>query len=349
MATLNQVCIPKDKMIDGIPDLNSIEKALELSSIKYNTTLKADIDSLYITPDVLQDAILMVDCTIEETCSLPTVLETDQYTFVAGCKLCLTGLTPNERKAFGISLAKPKPTQKLIDYYDRKFTQNILTSTRKINWLGNTAYIAANLANAALLPNYKLVDGIWTDLVALAPAAPHFGGVIATKNAAATKALQLTWTATEVLAAIDGMRDLQTPTMKMIVDTQKYVWLTVEMYDALIYAMKQESFSLCCVGKLASQVSGGVEIPTIQYGDLTLIKYDELSAAIRDLALVPVSLTWNLPNRAVLALGLPNVNYIEQGEFASYYHETTSSFEASHSLTTALVDPYPGDFYVLGY
>jgi len=259
MATLNQVCIPKGKAIDGVVDLTSIEKALSLSSVKYNTTLKADVDALFIAPEVIADAVLMVNCTIAESCALPTVVESDQYTFNAGCNLCLNTLTTNERKAFGMSLAKPKPTAALSSRYENRFIQNILNSTRKINWLGNTAYIAADLANAALLPNYTLVDGIWTDLVALTPDAPHFGGVIATKNAAATKALQTTWTATEVLTAIDGMRALQSATMATIVDTMKYVWLTSEMYDALIYAMKTESFSLCCVGKMASRVEGGVE------------------------------------------------------------------------------------------
>ena len=135
--------------------------------------------------------------------------------------------------------------------------------------------------------------------------------------------------------------------MKLVVDTEKYVWLTVEMYDALIHAMKSESLSLCCVGTLASQVSGGKEIVTIKYGDLTLIKYDEFSAAIRDLALVGTA--WNLPNRAILALGLPIVNYIESGSFEEDFKPTTGAYEASYGLTTAIVEPYPGDFYVVGY
>lgn len=346
MATLNQVCIPKGKAIDGVVDLTSIEKALSLSSVKYNTTLKADVDSVFLAPEVIADAVLMVNCTIAESCALPTVLEADQYTFNEGCNICLGNLTTNERKAFGMSLAKPKPTPAFSSRYENRFIQNILNSTRKTNWLGSTAYVAADLANAALLPNYKLVDGIWTKIAALSPAAPHF---TITKNAAATKALQTTWTSAEVLAVIDGMRALQSTTMATVVDTQKFVWLTSEMYDALIYAMKSDSFSICCVGTLASQVSGGVEIPTIMYGDLTLIKYDELTRAIRDLALVPVSLTWNLPNRAVLALGLPNVNYIEQGEFAEEFKDVTGNYSASYGLTTAIVDPYPGAFYVVGY
>jgi len=347
MATLNQVCIPKGKVLDGVVDLTSMEKALELSSVKYNTTLKVDTDSIFIAPQVIADAVAMVNCTIVDSCTLPTVLESDQYTFDAACKLCLTNLTANERKAFGISLAKPKPTPALEAYYEKQFINNVLNSTRKINWLGNTAYIAANLANAALLPNYIKANGIWTDLVALAPAAPHFGGVIASKNAELTKVLQTTWTSAEVLAAIDGMIALQSATLAMVVDTEKYIWITTEMYQALINEMKSKSFDLCCVGTLASQVSGGVEVEFIQYGDIKIVKYTELTAAIHDLALIGTA--WNLPNRAVLALGLPNVNYVEQGEFASYYHETTGSFEASYGLTTALVDPYPGDFYVLGY
>lgn len=347
MATLNQVCIPKGKILEGVVNLTSMEKALELSSVKYNTTLKVDEDSLFIAPQVIADAVAMVNCTITESCALPTVLESDQYTFDAGCSICLTNLTSNERKAFGMSLAKPKPTPAFEAYYERQFINNTLNSTRKINWLGNTAYIAANLANAALLPNYTKENGIWTDLVALSPAAPHFGGVIATKNALLTKAAQTTWTGTEVLAAIDGMLALQSTTMAMVVDTEKFVWITTEMYQALINEMKVKSFDLCCVGVLASQVSGGVEVPFIQYGDIKIVKYDELTQAIRDLALVGTA--WNLPNRAVLALGLPNVNYVEQGEFASDYDEVTGSWKASYGLTTALVDPYPGDFYVLGY
>jgi len=347
MATLNEVCIPKGKIIDGVVDLTSIEKALALSSVKYNTTIKADADSVFLAPEVIADAVAMVGCVIAESCDLPTVLEADEYNFMAGCNLCLNELTANERKAFGMSTAKPAPTASLSSRYENRFIQNILNSTRKINWLGNTAYIAANLADAALLPNYTKVDGIWTKLVALSPDAPHYSGNMAAKNALLTKTAQTTWTAAEVLADIDGMRDLQSETMRLVVDTEKFVWLTNEMYDALIYAMKSESFSLCCVGKLASQVAGGVEIVTIQYGDLTLVKYDELTAAIHDLALVGSA--WNLPNRAVLALGLPIVNYVEQGSFEEDFKPTTGNYEASYGLTTALVDPYPGDFYVVGY
>jgi hypothetical protein len=347
MATLNQVCIPKGKIIEGIVNLTSMERALELSSVKYNTTLKVDEDSLFIAPQVIADAVAMVNCTITETCSLPTVLEADQYTFDAGCQLCLTSLTSNERKAFGISTASPTPTPALESYYERQFINNILNSTRKINWLGNTAYIAANLANAALLPNYTKENGIWTDLVALSPAAPHYTGIIATKNALTTKAAQTTWTGEEVLQAIDGMLALQSQTMSMVVDTQKYVWVTSEMYQALINSMKVKSFDLCCVGKLESQVNGDVAVTTIQYGDITIVKYEELTAAIRDLALVGAA--WNLPNRAVLALGLPNINYVEQGDFQTDFDTVTKMFKASYSLTTAIVDPYPGDFYVLGY
>lgn len=347
MATLNEVCIPKGKIVDGVVDLSSIEKALALSSVKYNTTIKADVDSVFLAPEVIADAVAMVGCVIDTACDLPSVLEAEQYHFMAGCNLCLNEMTNNERKAFGMSMAKPVPTAALSSRYENRFIQNILNSTRKINWLGDTTYIAANLANAALLPNYVKVDGIWTKLVALSPAAPHYTGAIATKNALTTKATQTAWTATEVLAAIDGMRDTQSETMKLIPDTEKYVWLTNEMYDALIYAMKTESFSLCCVGSLASQVEGGVEIATIQYGDLTLVKYTELTAAIHDLALVVTA--WDLPNRAVLALGLPIVNYVESGSFEEDFKPTTGNYEASYGLTTAIVDPFPGDFYVLGY
>lgn len=347
MATINEVCIPKGKVVNGVADLSSIENALALDSVKYNTTIQADVDSVFLAPEVIADAVAMVGCVIAESCDLPTVLVAEEYNFMAGCNLCLNELTANERKVFGMSTAKPAPTASLSDRYEKRFIQNILNSTRKINWLGNKAYIGANLANAALLPNYTKADGIWTKLVALVPDAPHYAGIIAAKNAQLTIALQTTWTAQDVLDSIDAMRALQSDTMKMVVDTEKYVWLTNEMYDALIYAMKSESFSLCCVGTLASQVSGGKEIVTIKYGDLTLIKYDEFSAAIRDLALVGDA--YNLPNRAILALGLPIVNYIESGSFEEDFKATTGNYEASYSLTTALVEPYPGDFYVVGY
>ena len=347
MATLNQVCISKGQVVDDIVNLSSIEDAIALSSVKYNTTIKADIDSVFLAPEVIADAVAMVGCTIAETCDLPEVLTAEQYTFDTGCSLCLREMTPNEKKAFGISYNQPAPTPKLSARYENRFIQNILTSTRKINWLGNKAYTGANLANASLLPNYVKTDGIWTNLVALSPAAPHYEGDIATKNALTTKATQTAWTATEVLAAVDGMRDAQSETMSLLPDTQKAVWLTVEMYDALIYAMKSESFSLCCVGTLASQVSGGKEVVVIMYGDLMLVKYEELTAAIHDLALVGTA--WNLPNRAVLALGLPIVNYVESGSFEEDFKATTGNYEASYGITTALVDPYPGDFYVVGY
>ena len=265
-----------------------------------------------------------------------------------GCNLCLNTLTSNEKKAFGMDSVKPIPTPALSNRYENKFIQSILNSTRKINWLGNKTYVAGNLANAALLPNYTKANGIWTNILALAPAAPRFSGLLASRNALTTKAAQTTFTAAEVLGIIDGMRDLQSVTMKLVVDTEKYVWLTNELYDRLIYAMKVESFSLCCVGTMQSQVSGGVEINIIEYGDLKLIKYDEFTAGIRDLALVGGT-AWNLPNRAVLALGLPIVNYIQTGVFVDDFKATTGAYDASYSLSTAIVDPYPGDFYVVGF
>ena len=348
MATLNEVCIPKGKIIDGVVDLSSIELAISLDSVKYNTTIKADLDSVFFAPEVIADAVAMVGCEITEACDLPEVLEADQYGFMAGCNLCLNELKPNELKAYGMNYNRPAPTPALSNRYENRFIQNILNSTRKINWLGNTAYSDAHLVNPALLPNYKKIDGIWAKLVALAPAAPHYTGAIAAKNALLTKAAQTAWTATEVLAAVDGMIAAQSETMKLIPDTQKAVWLTNEMYDALIQAMKSESFSLCCVGTLASQVSGGKEVVVIKYGeDLMLIKYNELTAAIHDLALVGTA--WNLPNRAVLALGLPIVNYVESGSFEEDFKATTGKYEASYGITTSIVDPYPGDFYVLGY
>jgi hypothetical protein len=347
MATLNEVCIPKGRVIDGLVDLTTIETALSVTSVKYNTTIQADQDSVFLAPEVIADAVAMVGCVIAEACDLPTVLEAKEYNFTAGCTLCLNELTANERKAFGMSTTKPIPTAALSSRYENRFIQNILNSTRKINWVGNKTYVAGNLINAGLLPNYIKANGIWTNLTALAPAAPHYQGLLTARNAETTKLAQTTWTATEVLAVIDGMRSLQSATMSLVVDTEKYVWLTDELYDKLIYAMKTESFSLCCVGTMTSQVSGGVEVAIIEYGDLKLIKYTEFTAGIRDLALVGTA--WNLPNRAVLALGLPIVNYVESGVYEEDFKATTGAFEASYGLSTAIVDPYPGDFYVLGY
>lgn len=352
MATLNEICIPEGKVIEDILDLTTIEQAIVLDSAKYNTTIQADEDSVFISPEVLVDASIMVGCEITDSCDMPTVLETDQYNLMTGCELCLNEMTQNEKKAFGINFkGRPLPTTKLETRYENSFNMSLLTTSRKVNWLGDTTYVLANLSAAAqaagLLAAYTKVDGIWTKLMALTPDAPHFGGVVATKNALLTPAAQTAWTGDEVLAAIDGMLALQSPTMQLLPDTLKNVWLTSEMYNALIYSMKVKSFDLCCVGKLETQVVGGKEVVTIQYGDLTLIKYEELSAGIRDLALVSTAL--NLPNRAVLALGLPNVNYTEQTDFASSFDEVLGKFKASSSLTTAIVDPYPGDFYVTAY
>jgi len=352
MATLNEICIPEGKVIEDILDLTSIEQAIILDSAKYNTTIQADEDSVFISPEILVDASIMVGCEITDSCDLPTVLETQQYNLMTGCNLCLNEMTSNQKKAFGISFkSRPLPTAKLEARYENAFNMGLLATSRKVNWLGDTTYILANLSAAAqaagLLPAYKKVNGIWTKLMALTPDAPHYAGTVATKNALTTKAAQTAWTGDEVLAVVDGMRALQSATMSLLPDTLKYVWLTSEMYDALIQSMKVKSFDLCCVGTLATQVAGGKEVVTIQYGDLTLIKYEEFTAAIRDLALVGTA--WNLPNRAVLALGLPNVNYTEQTDFESEFHAVTGNYEASSSLTTAIVDPYPGDFYVTAY
>ena len=352
MATLNEICIPEGKEINDILDLASIVQLLVLDSAKYNTTIQVDEDSVFISPEVLKDASLMVGCTITDSCDLPAVLETQQYNLMQGCNLCLSELTSNEKKAFGINFkGRPAPTPKLENRYENQFNLSLLYTSRKVNWLGDTTYVLSNLSAAAqsagLLDAYKKADGIWTKLMALNPDAPHFGGLVATRNALTTKAAQTTWTGDEVLAVIDGMLALQSPTMAMMPDTEKNVWITSEMYDALIHSMKVKSFDLCCVGKLDSQVVGGKPVVTIIYGDITIIKYEELTAAIHDLALVGAA--WNLPNRAVLALGLPNVNYTEQVDFASKFEDVTMEYSASSSLTTALVDPYPGDFYVTAY
>ena len=344
MATLNEVCIPKGKVIDGIVDLTAMEVALSNSSVKYNTTLKVDEDSIFLAPGLLRDAIAFTGCEITASCDLPAVLEAKQYTFNAGCNMCLKDMTSNEKKAFGMNVSKPEPTTAFTQYYEDEFIRTSLFSTRKINWLGSVDYTGANLANAALLPNYTLVDGLWTQLVAMSPAPEHF---VITKNAQTTKQLQTAWTSDEVLAVVDGMLALQRTTLSMVVDTEKTMVLTNEMYDALIFAMKVKSFDLCCVGVLESQVQGGQQVQIIQYGDLKMIRYSELSAAIRDLALVGTA--WNLPNRAILMVGLPNINYTEQGAFEEEFHAVNGKYTASYGLTTAIVDPYPADFYVLGY
>lgn len=344
MATLNQVCIEKGKIVDGIVDLSAMEEALSISSVRYNTTLKVDEDSIFLAPSLLKDAIAFSGCDITASCTLPSVLEAKQYTFNAGCNVCLKEMKSNEKKAFGINVSRPEPTDKLKKWYEDEFILGSLFSTRKINWLGSKDYTAANLINPDLLNNYKLVDGLWTRLVAMSPAPSRF---TITENALTTKQSQTAWTSAEVLAVVDGMLGLQSTTLKTVVDSEKTMAITEEMYDALIFQMKNKSFDLCCVGTLQSQETGGQKINIIMYGDLKLVRYTELSAAIRDLALVGDA--WNIPNRAILMVGLPNVNYTEQGAFEDEFHPVNGKYIASYGLTTALVDPYPADFYVLGY
>lgn len=346
MAILNEICLPKGKAVTSIEDLTDIENALVLSSVKYNTTLKADSESVYLAPQTISDAVAMVGCEIVDSCGLPTVLTAKEYNFRVSCDKCLYELTPNERKVFGMSTTKPQPTASMSDFYRRNFVGNLLNSTRKINWLGNKAYTGANLAIPALLPNYVKADGIWTQIAAL-PSVPRYSGIIAAKNALTTKATQTTWTSEEVLDVVDNMFSIQTQTMKLVVDSRKTVVLTNEMYDALIHKMTRDSFNLCCLGTLKSQVEGGVEVSVIMYGDKTLIKYDEFSAAIKDLALVGTA--WNLPNRAILMLGLPIVNYIEDAGFEEEFHPVSGKYQASYGLDTAIVEPYPADFYVIAY
>lgn len=317
--------------------------ALAKQLVKYDTTVSLEQNLYSFAPIVLQDAILTADCAITANCDVPAVVKNTVIQMVQACTICLTNLSDAERQMYGIELADPKPTTILENRKALEQAVALSLSMLKTYWIGNTAMVAGDLTNTALLPAYKKDNGQWTKIAAIA-GVPHF--TIA-KNALGTAALQLAITADESIDILDGLFAKQSFGLRMIPDNEKNGWITNEIYDAIYAAFSRKAITGIAFATVESEFGN---FDSLVYRGAQFIKYNHLSAAIRDLK-PTVADAWILPHRAVLTVGLPMVSMpIANGQaFNSQFYEAKKSYEAGTIATILQPEPVQADFYVVAY
>lgn len=321
---------------------SKLMEAMSRSLQKYNTAVTLKPNSWSIAPDVIEDAVLLSGCTVPDSCAIPNVVSNSKIRMYAGCNICLNDLSDGEAEVYGIDINDPKPSAKLEEVKSRQQAMNLAYSAFKTLWLGDTTFIAADLVNADLLEAYTRDNGIWKKTVG--SGAPHF--TIA-KNALATEALQLAITGVEARAILDGLIKKQSTTLKMVMDSEKVIQVTTEIYDAIVSEdidKKQPFYTFQEIDTYWGKVDALI------YKGFLVMKYEHLSAAIRDLA-PTVAGTLEQPHRAILTVGLPIVEVATSvaNSFRTDFKETTRAWEAVTDAVLMHPDAVAGDFYVVGY
>ena len=319
-----------------------IMDALSRSLIKYNTGVSLTPNTHSLAPMVLENAVLLSGCTIPDSCPVPLVVSNSKINMSSGCNICLSDLSQGEIDVYGMDINNPVPTQKLENRQKTKQAMALSFSALKTLWLGNKAYVANDLNSALLLNAYKKDDGIWKKITTSGAT-----NVAITKNAQATEALQMAITGTEARAILDQLIDKQSTTLKMILDSEKMIWVTEKLYDVIVAedtAQKLPNFTYAEIDSYFGTANALI------YRGFVLIKYEHLSAAIRDLKPTTAG-TLVLPHRAILTVGLPVVEFSlgVENSFRTKYEETTRKWEAVTDLVIMHPDALQGDFYVTAY
>lgn len=157
----------------------------------------------------------------------------------------------------------------------------------------------------------------------------------------------MTITGVEARAILDEMIKKQSTTLKMILPSEKVFWVTEDLYDAIVAEdteLKLPNYTYAEIDSYFGTTNALI------YKGIILVKYEHLSAAIRDLKKSATG-ALNLPHRAVLTVGLPVVEFSVgvENSFRSDYKETTRSWEAVTDLVIMHPDALQGDFYVTAY
>lgn len=337
-----------DLNLKGISDAESVfeselAKGIVESLNKYDTSVSLELDVYTDAPTLVADAIISGDCTAIPASENPNLIENTTFQVISKESLCLDteSKVKAKRDYWGLDLNNIGITPKLDSFFAKKQARNALYSAIKTFWIGNKNYVANNLNDPDLLPNYKLDNGQWTKILAETPA--H---VTITQNSANTEALQMAITFENVLDYVDKMIVAQSKTMRLSSNSSKFIWMTTEMWD--VVASERERNVLAGLTLQNVNTLFGT-FPTIIYKGLQLISFEHFSQAIRDLK-APAG-TLLLPHRMVLTIGLPKIDLqlTEKGNFESYMVPVANTYTAGTTFTVAQPSAVPGDFYVVAY
>lgn len=317
-------------------------ESLARATNKYNTTVSLKPRTYSLAPIVISDAILAAGCSVTEACSVPSVLKNTKISMNAACTICLTELSDGEIEVYGIDEFDPEPTTELENQKAREQALQLTYSGMKTYWLGNTAFVAGDLNNPDLLTAYKKDDGQWKKILASNP--PH---VVIAENAGVTLADQMAITYDEALAYIDKMIQAQSISMQMIVNSEKTMWMTVEIFD-IIQAQRQKN-ELAGIRFVPIENEFG-NFDSFIYRDIQFIKYEHLTAAIKDLKPATAG-TLVLPHRMVLTIGLPQLSFPKpiDSTFSTKFEPVEKSWQAGTILTIMQPEAVAGDYYVVAY
>lgn len=317
--------------------------SLARATAKYNTSVTLEANKYSLAPIVISDAILVDGCNVTEACAVPDVLMNTRIQMNDACNICLTELTEGEAAVYGVDLNNPMPTTTLDEQKAKQQAVNLTFSMMKTYWLGSTLYIADDLNNPTKLPAYTKDNGQWSKILEAVPA--H---VVITENAQVTTALQMsTLTYDDVLAYIDAMLAAQSISMQMVMNSEKCIWMTVEMFDKV--QLQRAKNELAGIRFVTIENEFG-NFDSFIYNDVQVIKYEHFSAAIRDIAsLVPAAL--NAPHRAILTVGLPTLSFPVPTEstFKTEFYEAKKSYVAGTISTILHPEAVDGDYYVIAY
>jgi hypothetical protein len=321
---------------------SALLSAMAVQLRKYNTTASLKPNEYSLAPIVISDAILTANCNVTDLCEVPTVLKNTRIQMNEACKICLTDLSEGEAVVYGIDLNDPKPTKLLDDQKAKEQSVKLVYSMLKTYWLGNKNYVANDLNNAALLTAYKKDDGQWTKILAANP--PR---VTITENAGATAVEQAAITYDEALAYIDQMIARQSLSLQMVMNSEKTIWSTVEIFDVI-------------QSQRAKNELAGIRFVTIEnefgnfdsfvYRDFQIIKYEHLSNAIKDLKPATPG-TVVQPHRMILTVGLPILSFPvpAEGTYTTDYNDATRAYIAATLGTILHPEAVSGDYYVVAY
>lgn len=323
---------------------SELAKGLIEATQAYDTTASLELDMYSDAPTIVADAVISGDCTTNTASSNPYLMENTFMQIAFKENLCLMSevKVKGKRDYWGLDINNVDKTPKLDAFYAKKQSRNALYSAIKTFWIGNTAMVAGDLVDAALLPAYKLDNGQWTKILGKTPA--H---VTIAQNAAATEALQMTMTYAQALAIVDKMIVAQSKTMRLSSNSNKFIWCTSEIFD-IIRAEREKNVLAGLTLQNVNTLYGAFE--TIIYKGIQLIGYEHLSQAIRDIKPTVVG-TIELPHRMVLTIGLPKIDFqlTANGNFESYVSPVDKIYKAGTLLSVASPEAVAGDFYVVAY
>lgn len=317
--------------------------ALARATQKYNTSVSLTPNTYSLAPIVISDAILVAGCDVTAACAVPSVLKNTKIQMNEACNICLTDLSEGELVVYGIDPNNPQPSANLDAQKAKEQAVKLAFSMMKTYWLGNKEYEAGDLNNAALLPAYTKDDGQWFKILASNPAHVEIA-----ENALATTAAQLAGiTYDEAIAYLDNIIAAQSLSMQMIMNDEKAIWTTTELFD-IIQAQRAKN-DLAGIRFVPIENEFG-NFDSFVYRGFQVVKYEHLSAAIRDIASGTEG-ALALPHRAILTVGLPMLSFPvpTDATFNTEFFDVTKAYKAGTLATILHPEAVAGDYYVVAY